>query len=62
MVASRVVALLLILGLGACNLGGAVEACAQDAECPEGSTCDTELQACKAPTGEPAQDAADAGR
>ena len=62
MVASRVVALLLTLGLGACNLGSAVEACAEDVECPEGSTCDAELQACVEPTGEPAQDAADAGR
>ena len=62
MVASRVVALLLTLGLCACNPGSAVESCAQDADCPEGSTCDTELQACVEPTGEPAQDAADAGR
>lgn len=62
MVASRVGALLLALALGACNLGSAVQACAEDADCPEGSSCDPELQACVEPAGAPAPDAADAGR
>ena len=62
MVASRVGALLLLaLALGACNLGGAVEACAEDADCPEGSTCDSELQACVEPAAT-AAGAVDAGR
>ena len=64
MVASRVGGVLLVLGLcvlSACNLGGAVEACAEDADCPEGSTCDTELQACVEPA-VTAGGAGDAGR
>jgi len=62
MVASRVGAVLLASMLGACNLGGAVAACAEDADCPEGSTCDTELEACVEPAGDVAANAADAGR
>lgn len=42
---------MLALALGGCNLGGAVEACAEDADCPEGSACDAELAACVRPAG-----------
>jgi hypothetical protein len=55
-------AVLLGLALGACNLGGAVEACSEDADCPEGSTCDVELEACVGPSEASAASAPDAGR
>lgn len=57
----RTALLALALLLGGCNLGGAVEACTEDAECPEGSTCDAELAACVRPAGEPDVGPADAG-
>jgi Cys-rich repeat protein len=53
--------LALALLLGGCNLGSAVEACSEDADCPEGSTCDAELAACVRPAGEPDLGLADAG-